>query len=308
MCLYPILIKNRKYLPNKKNGYNPPIPTDPRVKAVAVGCGRCIECRKQKSREWQVRLNEEIKTDNTGKFVTLTFNEEELNKLIDEFGNDAKKIAIGAVRRFTKRAIKNTGKTIKHWLINELGHKNTERLHLHGLLFTKLKNEEIEKIWSYGNIFVGEYVNAKTINYIIKYVTKIDNDHKEFQSTILCSKGIGKNYLNTWSAKQNRYQGNQTKDNYRLPNGNKVNLPIYYRNKIYTEEQREKLWIELINKNIRYVRGEKINIATKAGQQEYWKALQYQQKKNIELGYGNRDWIKKDYENSLKNIWNKKKN
>ena len=47
---------------------------------------------------------------------------------------------------------------------------------------------------------------------------------------------------------------------------------------------------------------------TKAGKQEYWKALQYQQQKNIELGYGNRDWIKKDYENSLKNIWKEKKN
>jgi aryl-alcohol dehydrogenase-like predicted oxidoreductase len=58
----------------------------------------------------------------------------------------------------------------------------------------------------------------------------------------------------------------------------------------------------------RYGRGEKINIATKAGLREYWKALQYQQKKNMELGYGNRDWIKKDYENSLKNIWKEKKN
>ena len=157
-------------------------------------------------------------------------------------------------------------------------------------------------------MFIGDYVNAKTINYIVKYVTKIDEQHKGFQGNILTSPGIGKQYTNSWNAKQNKYEKGNTKDYYKLPNGEKTQLPIYYRNKIYTEEEREELWIELINKNIRYVRGEKINIATKEGKQEYWEALQYQQKKNIELGYGNRDWIKKDYENSLKNIWKEKKN
>ena len=35
---------------------------------------------KQKKREWQIRMNEEIKHDRTGKFITLTFSNEELNK------------------------------------------------------------------------------------------------------------------------------------------------------------------------------------------------------------------------------------
>ena len=68
MCLYPKLIKNPKYRPNKKNNYNPPICEDERVLYVPVGCGNCIECRNQKKREWQTRMNEEIKHDNTEQY------------------------------------------------------------------------------------------------------------------------------------------------------------------------------------------------------------------------------------------------
>ena len=59
MCLYPRLIKNPKYKKNKKNGGVIPAFLDERVLAVPIGCGECIECRKQKRRNWQVRLLEE---------------------------------------------------------------------------------------------------------------------------------------------------------------------------------------------------------------------------------------------------------
>ena len=56
MCLYPKLIKNKKYLPNKKNNWNPPKCTDHRVLYITAACGKCLECRKQKQREWLVRM------------------------------------------------------------------------------------------------------------------------------------------------------------------------------------------------------------------------------------------------------------
>ena len=71
MCLYPKLIKNKKYTKTKKNGGIIPPISDERTLYVPIGCGKCIECMKQKKRNWQVRLLEEIKTDRTGKFVTL---------------------------------------------------------------------------------------------------------------------------------------------------------------------------------------------------------------------------------------------
>ena len=48
MCLYPRLIKNPKYKPNKKNGGQVPPILDSRVLAVPIGCGKCLECKKQK--------------------------------------------------------------------------------------------------------------------------------------------------------------------------------------------------------------------------------------------------------------------
>ena len=86
MCLYPKLIKNRKYLPNKKNEYCAPVPDDERKEWVAIGCGNCMECIKQKTNEWRVRLNEEIR-GNECKFVTLTFSNENVADLINVIKN-----------------------------------------------------------------------------------------------------------------------------------------------------------------------------------------------------------------------------
>ena len=115
MCLYPRLIKNRKYVANKKNGGNVPPVKDPRVIWVPVGCGRCMECRKQKSREWKVRLLEEIKHDKRGQFITLTFSNESIKELckvdtlskLNGYTLD-NELATLAMRRFLERWEKNT--------------------------------------------------------------------------------------------------------------------------------------------------------------------------------------------------------
>ena len=49
MCLLPKLIKNKKYCSTKKNGGIIPAVSDKRALYVAVGCGRCMECLKQKA-------------------------------------------------------------------------------------------------------------------------------------------------------------------------------------------------------------------------------------------------------------------
>lgn len=109
MCLYPKLIKNKRYTVTKKNGGVIPPVFDERTLYVPIGCGKCIECMKQKKRNWQVRLLEEIKHDRTGKFVTLTFSEEaleSLNKDVEIKNMDSiieNEIATLAVRRFLER-------------------------------------------------------------------------------------------------------------------------------------------------------------------------------------------------------------
>ena len=61
MCLYPRLLKNKKYEPNKKNGGHVPPLIDERTLYVPIGCQNCIECDKQKRTHWRTRLLEEVK-------------------------------------------------------------------------------------------------------------------------------------------------------------------------------------------------------------------------------------------------------
>ena len=120
-------------------------------------------------------------------------------------------ICILAMRRFLERWRKTETKSVKHWFVTELGQNKTERVHMHGILFTNKDGEFISKKWKYGIITIGKrkykngkkldegnlgFVSEQTINYTIKYVSKSDEKHKTYEPRILCSKGIGKGYLN----------------------------------------------------------------------------------------------------------------
>lgn len=309
MCLYPKIIRNRKYVANKKNGGIIPTIYDNRVLEVPVGCGKCIECLKQKAREWQIRMSEEIKENRNGKFVTLTFSNESLEELTD-IVNERKvkekieknetyiienEVATIAVRRFLERWRKKYKKSVRHWLVTELGHEGTERIHMHGIIFTDESKETIEQLWKYGMVWVGEYVNAKTINYIIKYISKIDTKNKGYKPKVLTSSGIGAAYMKRSDWKTRRYNKNGTDESYKYSNGSEAALPIYYRNKIYSEEEREKLWIEKLDKEERWVGGEKVDISE--NENEYYKLLEYHRERNKRLGYGDdsKEWNITEY-------------
>ena len=306
MCLYPKLIRNKKYTSNKKNGWVIPAVFDNRTLFVPVGCGNCIECRKQNARQWQVRLSEEIQQHKHKHMVTLTFNEYSLNQLTNEVmgtglyhkleENEVCKIAL---RRFLERWRKRYKVSVRHWLITELGHTSTERIHLHGIIFTD-KPSMIEHIWSYGYVYLGDYVNEKTINYIIKYVTKIDKDHKGYKPKIFTSSGIGKSYLLKPDSKLNKFNGTETREYYKTRQGLKLNLPIYYRNKIYNDEEREQLWIQRLDKNERWIMGEKVE----ADSEEEEQTRKFYQRKNTTLGYGDNseEWSIKSYKKMRKRL------
>lgn len=292
---------NRRYLPSKKNnGIIPPV-RDRRHLWVAVGCGKCIECMNQRKRQWQIRMLEEIKTRTDGKFVTLTFSSESIEALAkDAKTEEANTIAKLAVRRFLERWRKKYNVSVRHWLVTELGHTGTERLHLHGVIFT---DEDIEERWQYGWVYIGEYVNEKTINYITKYVTKTDLDHPNYVPIVLCSPGIGRNYIQSSNAKNNQFKGKDTKETYRLNNGARIGLPTYYRNKLYTDEEREELWSNLLDKQERWVLGEKIDVSTIEGAIQYERALKWAQKQNRKLGYLDpKTWKKVKYLAEKKNV------
>jgi len=312
MCLFNKLHRNPKYKPNKKNGFNPPTPKDGRVAYVPIGCGDCMECRRQKAQEWRVRLSEDIKTNTNGKFITLTFSNEsikELSKEIDATGYARDNaIATLGIRRFTERWRKKYTKTIRHWLVTELGHQGTENVHMHGIIWTNETYETIEKFWKYGFIWPRPnerkltYVNGKTVNYCVKYVNKIDYDHQCYKPIILTSNGIGGNYMKSGNHKRNKFKGVETRETYITSTGHEMGLPIYWRNKIYTDEEREQLWLNRLDKKERWINGERIDISN--GEEAYEKAQKWHQEQNKMLGYGNgtATWDKVEYENAKRNM------
>ena len=85
MCLYPKLIPNKRYLPTKKNGGVPPICPDERLRYVTAACGDCYECRRQKQRQWVVRMSEENRQTPNAYFLTLTINDESYKKLKQKY-------------------------------------------------------------------------------------------------------------------------------------------------------------------------------------------------------------------------------
>lgn len=360
MCLFSKITLNKKFTPNKKNGGVIPAVNDIRTLYTPVECGKCIECMRGKARDWKVRLQEDIKTYKNGKFIMLSFSNESIRELRNyvyevkekpfilgyELDNE---IAIAGVALFRERYRRKYGYSPRHWLITELGHKGTENIHLHGIIWTDKTMNEIEERWQYGFIGRGRkqpdgsyknWVDNQSVNYIVKYVTKTDKDHQYYRPIILASKGIGARYLyqeqyyshceewtkrrknGTWTVERinkmikvsnnwgdwnrNTYkEDGKTKDTYKTANGTEIALPKYYRRKIYTDEEREKLWIEKLNKNVRYVCGEKVEADSKA----YWKLLKYHQDRNARLGYGDakQDWERYEYEQSRRILMQNKR-
>lgn len=314
MCLYPRLIKNPKYKANKKNGGVIPAISDKRITYIPIACKRCIECLKKNANDWRIRLLEDIKVHRNAKFITLTFSTESLEKLREELreknytGYDYDNaVATLAVRRFLERWRKKHKKSVRHWLVTELGSHQTEHIHLHGLIYTD-SIAEIEKHWQYGYIWPNKdnysknYVNGRTINYITKYINKINSKHKLYIPIILTSPGIGASYTKTHNFKLHKYNNDKTKEYYTTDSGHKISLPIYYRNKIYTEQQREKLWIQKLDKETMYVCGTKIDVSN--GHQEYDKKVLIERQRSAELGYplNPLDEERRNYENARREI------
>lgn len=320
MCIHKTLRENRKYLPNKKNGgIVPPFPIhkgkeDKRVRAVPTGCGQCFECKKQKGREWQVRLLEDIKHYKNALFVTLTFSDKSIKEISRRYPQLKgytldNQIATKGVEMFLNKWKRKYKHKPRHWLVTELGHEGTENIHLHGIIYTDKTSEEITERWGHGFTWIGDekekgYVNGKTVNYIVKYITKQDEDHKYFKPKILATKGIGRDYIKTFNASRNKYKPNgETKETYTTETGHEIALPIYYRNKLYSNEEKEKLWLEKLDKGIMYIDGKEITVNEKDNT-KILKALEQARLKNVRLGYGGNeiDYDQKEYEEKRRQL------
>lgn len=274
MCYFPIKILNKRFVPTRKNGYNPPECPDERLRYITAECGHCFECRKKKRNMWRIRMKEQKKDTPIGVFFTGTVTPARYEEIKSKYNlKDDNDIATKIVRLFLERIRKETGKSVKHWIVTEKGHTNTRRIHIHGLFFDTLNigkyNLErlLKRNWTDGYSYNGYSTSEKCINYISKYMTKKDDINPEFIGKVLASPGLGAGY--TERAKQyHTYHGEHTHEEYINYNGTKETLPRYYKEKLWTEEQRQELWIIKENKGIKWIGKQKFN--TNSQEEKEW--------------------------------------
>lgn len=179
-------------------------PDDP----IAVGCGKCIGCRLERSRQWAVRCMHEaqMNEDRRGNcFVTLTFDDHHLYKRDNPYTVDKRDHQL-FLKNLRERFVpvcpyKNTPENkllrkqwfrengIKFYMCGEYGSLNM-RPHYHLLLFNhdfedktlwKINNgqrlyrsETLEKLWPYGYSSIGA-VTFESAAYVARYIMKKQN-------------------------------------------------------------------------------------------------------------------------------------
>jgi len=204
-------------------------------------CGKCPPCLKRRVSGWSFRLMQEGKRSASAWFVTLTYNSDNLQFSNKGFKNLYKKDLQDFFKRLRKRM---PDVPIKYYAVGEYGTINM-RPHYHAIMFN-VDPHAVQMAWSkngksMGDLHFGD-VNGATIGYTLKYMSKPskiplhknDDRTKEFS---LMSKGLGENYItvttNRWHTRSllNRM--------YLNVDGKKIAMPRYYKDRLYTETERQ---------------------------------------------------------------------
>lgn len=210
---------------------------------IPVPCGKCPECLARRVSGWSFRLMEEDKRATSSHFVTLTYD----TKHVPITRNGFMTLDKTDVQKFMKRLRKAESlisqNILKYYLCGEYG-GNTKRPHYHMIIFNVSKISLIETSWNLGQVNYGK-VSEASVGYTLKYMNKRKqipqhrNDDR-LQEFSLMSKGLGASYL---TPKTERYHNADLFNRVCLTiaGGKKIAMPRYYKDKLYTESQRQQI-------------------------------------------------------------------
>lgn len=222
-CLHPIWLKSGDLVP----------------------CGRCPRCRRNRQRDWTLRLRAERDAADFTLWLTLTIAPEYMDTLPDQTMCLSKE----KPRHFFESLRKHYGSKVvfKHYLVSEYG-DGTDRPHFHCLLFgyvpgaapldvLKTKNDVVDFItregstcWPYGFAY-NKPLHFRVFGYITNYINKpelVDPEHPHPVRPFTCiSQGIGESYMQRFDKSQFANYEFVISDD-----GSKKVLPRYYRDKI----------------------------------------------------------------------------
>ncbi len=253
MCLSPISLIQK----DKKTGI---------YKRVSVPCSKCAACLQRKRNDWAFRNEQEFKHSYTAYFVTMTYDDDHLlykkvlpgkyyRNEMDLLGTLVKipadltqEVEIPVfddkreIQLFLKRLRKmcEPCRDLRYFLVSEYG-SETLRPHFHFLLYNFPGDADtlvatLEKLWDKGFIYVGDVTKA-SISYVCKYLLGVSYLPSYFPPCyMLCSKGIGKQYLTDAMVyyHRRRIQAYAIQED-----GSRRNLPRYLRTKIFDNTEFE---------------------------------------------------------------------
>lgn len=226
---------------------------------IQVPCGKCPECVKRRTSQWSFRLMQHEKVM-PARFVTLTYDTDHVPISRNGFMTLDKTDLQKFFKRLRKLQPENK---ISYYAVGEYGSDFT-RPHYHLILFNSNPNNVI-RAWSLENRPIGHChfgdVTGASVGYTLKYLDKFskipmhrnDDRQREFG---LMSKGLGAGYLTPQMVKYHKADL-VNRMNCVLADGKIISMPRYYKDKIYTEQERKKIAWHAIAENIKR-------------EQEYW--------------------------------------
>lgn len=145
---------------------------------IVVPCGKCIGCRLRYSRDWAIRCWHESLLWDSNKYLTLTYDEENIPK--------DRSVNVRDMQLFFKRLRKKFGEGVRYFHCGEYGNE-TNRPHYHAIIFNidfsdlvYFKNvrehkyyisETLNRIWNKGFVVVSD-VTFESAAYCARYITK----------------------------------------------------------------------------------------------------------------------------------------
>lgn len=198
---------------------------------ITVPCGKCGSCRHNRRVEWSFRIKEELNHSIAAQFLTLTYTDDSLI-----WADAGPTLYKKHLQDWLKRLRKNTGQKVRYYAVGEYG-TTTQRPHYHVILFglrPKYYPDLIET-WHHGHVHIGE-VSEASIHYTTKYHVNFDKtvEGRAPEFAVMSRKpGIGAQYVER-AARWHQDSGNT----YVINNGYSQRMPRYYKEKLFSPEQR----------------------------------------------------------------------
>lgn len=227
------------------------------VKIVEVPCGKCPACLKKRANNWFFRMKQEQKNSVTRGFLTLTYSDNHVPISPNGYPTLDKKAIPTFIKRIRTFISRTAGyedwPPLRYYYVGEYGSK-TFRPHYHLIIFNLptlfLTTCALDAFWTNNKKEVLGHIDIRPvedgcIKYVVGYILKRSiDDEKDTTDRVrefgYMSKGIGK----SWLTPQIIAHYKEKLIPYIIGEGGlKLSMPRYFREKIYSEE--EKLLLNL---------------------------------------------------------------